>query len=888
MTTSKKPRFQQVPRLPGRSKDIEALTNNLEVGLGEKGDGLDAFLRRRDAIDWGILRRNIRRGPNGDIITYEPTIGQSDTERPPKPTNVTAQGGFTAIILSWDYPTYIGHAFAEVFRSETDNYGTAEKVATVAGNVHGDIVDYDSQYYYWVRFVNVDNIAGPIHDTSGAYAETAPNISAVIKELSDELNETHLAQHLRDRIDLIDAPDTGLIDRLSEETAERIAAISQETADRIAEILATNYRIDANDTDILDLEQELTTLTATVDNLDVEGNAAAISGLDTRITQNESDITAQSSALTLLESNLSNIESDVTGNTSALSLLDTRVTSAEGSITSISTDFTTLQAGLTAVESGVTGNSSAIGLLDARVTATEDENVSHSSAITTLQNDLANLDVSGNAAAISSLDTRVTQNETDISSQSSDLVDLDTRVTDAQADATAAGNAASALDTRVTANESTISSHSSQLTQLNSDVSSAQADASAAGSAASVLDTRVTAAEGSITSQGSAITSIENDISGLQSTTSAHSSAISSANSYISYLDGQTTAQSTSISQLNTEVDGHTATLSVHASSINGLEAQWSVKAQVGDLVGGVGFYNNGSEIQFMVTANTFAVLDPEGDDINPFFVQDGGTWINTAMIRQAAIQVGQIETLTVDDISGLNADFVIANIGVGTINNAMIGDSIYSPDYFPGTSGWMISKNGIEGSDPIIECHNMYARGNIQATSIKADSVDIISSLMLKDQSVTLVQLAHSEYPFSKTGSSWSNLLSRSITIDAATSATVLDIGIYMRGLALLSAQLISGSELGGDAVYGEDSAVVNVRVRRNSTVIHTRQIISVEAAPTAGTEKAELYWPLMDAPGVGTFTYYLDVQVVDESGYNSATYYPDEQYLRVLAAKK
>ena len=82
--------------------------------------------------------------------------------------------------------------------------------------------------------------------------------------------------------------------------------------------------------------------------------------------------------------------------------------------------------------------------------------------------------------------------------------------------------------------------------------------------------------------------------------------------------------------------------------------AQWTLKTQVGGLVGGIGLYNDGSTTQFMVRADKFAILPTSGSASQqlankgvPFSVSGGRVYINDAMI------------------TNLNAD----NITVGTLN---------------------------------------------------------------------------------------------------------------------------------------------------------------------------------------------------------------------------
>ncbi len=75
-------------------------------------------------------------------------------------------GGFGAIMLEWENPTFYGFSFAELWRAAPNADGSvpyleqAVLIATTPATVFGDIVNPGSTYYYWCRFVNINNIAG--------------------------------------------------------------------------------------------------------------------------------------------------------------------------------------------------------------------------------------------------------------------------------------------------------------------------------------------------------------------------------------------------------------------------------------------------------------------------------------------------------------------------------------------------------------------------------------------------------------------------------------------------------------------------------------------------------------------------------------------------------
>ena len=188
-------------------------------------------------------------------------------------------------------------------------------------------------------------------------------------------------------------------------------------------------------------------------------------------------------------------------------------------------------------------------------------------------------------------------------------------------------------------------------------------------------------------------------------------------NARINLIDAPTTG-------LVAKTDAHGNTLVQHGTSIAGLQfdvtplrAQWTLKTQVNDLVGGVGFYNDGVKTQFLVAANTFAVYSPGSTSLS-FVVDSGRVVMDAAFIKDATITDAKISDLTVNKVTGITSNFLLSTIGIGNITDAYIGNTIQSVGYVPGLAGWRIIKNGT------CEFRDIIARGDIEAQSLKANTI--------------------------------------------------------------------------------------------------------------------------------------------------------------------
>lgn len=173
------------------SADSKAVAENMQILTGQKGDKLDKALTYREAAAIGILK--LRRSGSGAVIPENPTPPEWDpvwqgVEKPHAPVNVTADGAFHTVTLTWDIPTYKGHAFAEVWRAEFDdavadkgnNIAKAVRVGTTLANVYADAVGKGFKAFYWVRFVNKNGYNGPYQSALGLLAETSADVDEII------------------------------------------------------------------------------------------------------------------------------------------------------------------------------------------------------------------------------------------------------------------------------------------------------------------------------------------------------------------------------------------------------------------------------------------------------------------------------------------------------------------------------------------------------------------------------------------------------------------------------------------------------------------------------------------------------------------------------------
>lgn len=208
------------PFRAGRS--LEALYENVEILTGQRGDG-----RYRAVTEKEVVTLNAKIAQSN--VNQSSESSSSLVQVPHAPHHVQAFGGFTAILVQWDTPQFRGFAYAEVWRANHNDFSQAVVVATTPANVFSDVVNAGSRFYYWVRFINTKNFAGPYHGVNGILGETSQNIGQVIDELAEQLKQSELIQLLQQEISA-KAPQTLLEQLDSELTAsgELIAQIQRQ------------------------------------------------------------------------------------------------------------------------------------------------------------------------------------------------------------------------------------------------------------------------------------------------------------------------------------------------------------------------------------------------------------------------------------------------------------------------------------------------------------------------------------------------------------------------------------------------------------------------------------------------------------------------------------
>jgi|GEM_PF-5137023 len=210
----------------------------IEVREGISGNPLDANVTYRDLVSLnlatdptGEVTYVSRSGttympisPNGvDGDGYDPT---TDLTPPPQATGLTASSSINFIYLSWNIPSYRNHAYAEVWRADSDNIGDAVKIGTTTNQFFTDNPAPNLIKFYWIKLVSKADIVGVYSDSVSGTAAVDPAVlvAAMQESVSEELLTSELASkinRLDSSVDVIGSVQNALaVEKKTRETAD--------------------------------------------------------------------------------------------------------------------------------------------------------------------------------------------------------------------------------------------------------------------------------------------------------------------------------------------------------------------------------------------------------------------------------------------------------------------------------------------------------------------------------------------------------------------------------------------------------------------------------------------------------------------------------------------
>jgi hypothetical protein len=229
------------------------------------------------------------------------------------------------------------------------------------------------------------------------------------------------------------------------------------------------------------------------------------------------------------------------------------------------------------------------------------------------------------------------------------------------------------------------------------------------------------------------------------------------------------------------EIDVSIQTFQLVENTVDGMSAQYMVKTDVNGYVSGFGLWSDENHSAFIVHADSFAVGKPGNSTKYPFIIADvnGETQI------------------------ALNARTLIPD---AHITNAMVENTIQSDDYDFWTTGWGIHKD-FGGTGSLAVFHNIWARGDIEASSIKTGVLEAkhikggaVSKVLTQTASGKAVSAGGSTFCFTITPSIPAGMVGNilcMINFKGAAGGSNTNLGVkVLRGTAQILNESVSVTE--------------------------------------------------------------------------------------------
>lgn len=723
MTETKKPGLGVAPRVDN-PKAVERwmkhVTEILQVMGGIKGDRtkLDKVVTFRDLNSAGISvsgsgGSNSGGGGGGNTGSGGTTLPPYST--PPAPTGLIVTSGFSSLFVELDVSLYAYLSHTEIWRADVDDLGQAVKVLDSIGNLAADHVGANTPVrYYWARYISTRGDPGPFNATAGTPGQAALDPAYLLEALENGIAYGHLANELRQPIDLIaplQAASAATVQGLNDEITARIAAIQAEALSREQDDNALALQISSN----------YSTLSAavTAGDSDLQGQVTAnLTALNTTIAR----VNGSGTGGVSFEALAAEVETLVVSGGSGEELaqaaynkaaaVETRINSVDGvtkTVETLASESSTLQAAV---------NNPTTGLNATRVTA--------NNAIARLDNTGAGQTIETLTSSVSAMAATINHGTTGLAAAHQRSTELETRVVDV-------GGTGRTLEVLGTDFNSLSSAFNNPTTGFN-----------ALAQSVSQIQTTVTQHGTSITSLTSSVNSLSSQLTNANDSITANANAINQTNTNVTNLSGSVSAQASTLNQLSTTVNNNTAAIQseavVRANQVGELQAKVTLKLDVNGRVIGWTINNDGQTGDFTIVADRFTIApvatSPTANDGSPFFhltaptVVNGvslpaGTYLKRAFIGQATITSAQIESLTVEQITGNIANFIQGNFNV--LQSTNFSSALQR--------GWRLNVNGT---------HEIYggAGSLIVADKIQANAVEIIDTKSLKPNAVSIWEI--------------------------------------------------------------------------------------------------------------------------------------------------
>lgn len=793
---------------------------------------------------------------------------------PNDPSNnsvLTATPAFGGVDVSWTLPSTNPFAIAHtiIYRAVASNFDLAMPLAVSGGNLYYDKNELGTpiEYFYWIRFISINGTQGELIGPASATAR--PTIEKMLELLTGVINTGHLALSLREELNQITLNGQAIQD----EIAARLLS-SEALADALT-IVQGNL-----DNAVTLISEEVTARQEYQEALVTQLNTIAV-GNDENAAAILAEQTARVSADDALAEDINILYTETENNTAAII--------AESSART--TQYDSLASTLTSVQAAVETKASIYRQNTPPASPDEGDLWYDNSANILLwseqmqqagvwsQVDVASVVANGATAP----DGEATADIVNLNAIANARIDQSTNVPAVAGDTwtfsiwlrgTGTIRICIQTSTGVGGFTETIAALSSTWTRYSATVTFASG---ATGYVRAMVIRRAADTSTQVVPWGAQVEPAaqagryikrEGDVNlkplnSVYYWTGTDWETASDVSEALAAVQTEATARAAADSVLASQITTAETTLNGNIAAVEtALEANieavgdtvteigalYTAKVNVNGLVGGFGIYNDGTEVEAGFDVDRFWIGSGSDDKIKPFIVEGDEVFINQAVINQLVFnKLRSAEGDVIVEDGKIKSDYlqVVRGLLIGTdSNNGLSLDE---------TS--LVAKKAGNTQFSIDNLGNVYARGDIQATSLKADSVNIVTTAHLAGD--VLMVPRNSQFNASSLGAGLYTLCAVNVSNLLADSKVAL--------MFRLKWIFQSGSTW---------PSVVNITLKRNGVNIWNSNVfeslterVSITTPDSWGGNTVTWLVPMrtyLDIPGAGshTYTFVIDVQ--------------------------
>ena len=305
--------------------------------------------------------------------------------------------------------------------------------------------------------------------------------------------------------------------------------------------------------------------------------------------------------------------------------------------------------------------------------------------------------LSATASARSQLRTEIQQEGDRITVLSQDIVTLNSTLTNQASDIAANASANSTLETRIDQEGDRISVVAQDIVTLNSTLTNQASDIVANGTAVSGLSTRIDQEGDRISVVSQDVTTLTANYNNLSNGIAANGTAVSNLSTRVDQEGDRITVVSQDVTTLSSSVNGQIATinqeLTTIANDLGGVSAVYALNLDVNNHIAGIRLENDGSTADFVITADTFKIVNASNTAVTPFAIDGSNIALNGNVTINGTLSATQL----VGDVAEIYSFSRGSGAGGGTVGTA--GLTVETQEiYIPPPTGGVSKRPFIDG----------------------------------------------------------------------------------------------------------------------------------------------------------------------------------------------